>query len=356
MVLGILVREKAQTLFYFKKGQINQAVEMKKFGKDYGVKVKIIDLKETKYFKKIKKEVDLIHDKCYSQKKEERKLFIEFHKKCKKEKVPIFNDYELIKIVGNKWRLNNFLKNKKTLKTYLVPTFFYNIKNINNLIKSCGDLILKPIWGQEGKGIINLKKGGKIFWASYKRKENGKIKIKNKKLKNFSDVGFLIKEVWRNNNYIVQPQIDSLKFKNNIFDIRLTAQKMDRWEISGIGARVAGSGSFLCNIAAGGEMFDGEYVVGKSFPTKAKEIIEELKLTAKKTAKLLEKNIDGVVAELGFDFMIDKKGKIWLLEINSKPSPEIFYKKEMENIRKKMTLWPICFAKYYYENKKLKRN
>ncbi|MDD5551546.1 MAG: YheC/YheD family protein [Candidatus Pacebacteria bacterium] len=352
MTLGILVRSKPAVLAYSEKGQINQAVEMAKNAKIFGIKIKIIDFEDFRNFGKIKKTTDIIHDKCYSQRKEEKIIFKNFHKKCKKEGLPIFNDYGLIRVVGNKWKLNEFLKDKESIKECVVPTFFYDKKKIRKLLKTYGTLILKPIWGQEGTGVIEIKKNNGFFLASYKKREGGEFKIKTEKLKNLQDIESVILELWRNNNYIIQPKINSAKFENNVFDIRLTLQKMKDWEIGGIGARVAGKGSFLCNIAAGGEMFNGEYAIGKVFPQKKDNIIKKIESTAIEIGEFLEKEVDGIVAEIGFDFMIDEKGRAWLLEINSKPSPEIFYKKELEKMRRKMTFWPILFAKYYYGNKK----
>lgn len=352
MTLGILVRSKLGVFSYFEEGQIHQSVEMEKNAKNYSIEIKIIDCEYIRNFEKVKKTIDIIHDKCHSQSKEEKLFLKKFHKRCKKEGLPIFNDYELIRIVGNKWRLNDFLKEKKSIKECVIPTFSYHKKKIRKLFETYGTLILKPIWGQEGTGVIEIKKNDRFFLASYKKRDGKEFKIKTEKLKNLSDVESVISEIWRNNNYVIQPKINSAKFKNNVFDIRLTLQKMKDWEIGGMGARVARGGSFLCNIAAGGEIFDGEYVIKKVFPQKRKEIIRKLKSTGVKIGKLLEKAVDGIVAEIGFDFMIDKKGDIWLLEINSKPSPEIFYKKELEKTRKKMTFWPVLFAKYYYGNKK----
>ncbi len=351
MTLGILVRKKEDVFRYFKYGQINQVVEIKNYSKKHNIKIEIIDLYEKQKFKKIKEKVDVIYDKCYSKKPKERELFKKIHQFFRIKKIPIFNNYNLIIAVGNKWRLNNLLKNKKELKKYLIPTFLYSSKKTFNLFKKYKFLILKPIWGQEGTGVIEAKRVDDHFLVSYKKKNNGVFQIKRKKIKNISDIDFLIKKLWRNNNYIIQPKIESVKFKDRIFDIRLVLQKNKKWEISGFGARVASKDSFLCNIAAGGEIFDGKYIIREVFPKRYQKIIKDIEKAAIKIGELLEKKISGIVAELGFDFMIDKKGKVCLLEINSKPSPEIFYKKTMKKMRLKMTLWPIFFAKRYYENK-----
>lgn len=352
MRLGVLVRSKEKTELFLKKGQIHQAIEMQEKSSNFGIKVKIIELKKTINFEKIKKEIDMVYDKCYTLSQDEREILKNFHQKCKDSNLPIFNDYEFLKIVGNKWKMHKFLRNEVKIKSYLIDTFFYNKKNFSKLFKLYPFLILKPAYGQEGIGVIEIKKTKDGFLERHKIEDGKTCKIISHKLKTFSDIESLILKLWRNNIYIVQPKIESAKFKGRVFDIRVTLQKNKKWEISGIGARAASKGSFLCNIGAGGEMFDGEKIIKIVFQKNAKTIIKNLKTTSIKIGQFLEKSIKGIVAEMGFDFMIDKKGKIWLLEINSKPSHEIFYKKEMEIVREKMTLWPMTFAKKYYANKK----
>jgi hypothetical protein len=46
----------------------------------------------------------------------------------------------------------------------------------------------------------------------------------------------------------------------------------------------------------------------------------EIKMVALEIAKAFERLAEGHFAELGIDLAIDTQGKIWLIEINSKPS------------------------------------
>ncbi len=48
----------------------------------------------------------------------------------------------------------------------------------------------------------------------------------------------------------------------------------------------------------------------------------KLRRAALEIASGIEKYVDGHFAELGVDLAIDRSGRIWLLEVNSKPSKD----------------------------------
>ncbi|MDO7486367.1 hypothetical protein Q5O89_12050 [Peribacillus frigoritolerans] len=55
----------------------------------------------------------------------------------------------------------------------------------------------------------------------------------------------------------------------------------------------------------------------------------------------IEKNLDGIIAEIGFDFGLDKKGQVWMFEANSKPGRSIFSHpklKDFELLTRKLSL------------------
>jgi hypothetical protein len=41
-------------------------------------------------------------------------------------------------------------------------------------------------------------------------------------------------------------------------------------------------------------------------------------------SKALESQVEGIIGEIGFDLGIDKEGRVWLFEANSKPGRSIF--------------------------------
>ena len=58
-------------------------------------------------------------------------------------------------------------------------------------------------------------------------------------------------------------------------------------------------------------------------------------------AVAIEKHLDGIIGEIGFDFGIDTNGNVWLFEANSKPGRSIFSHpglKDSDVLTRKLTL------------------
>ena len=73
----------------------------------------------------------------------------------------------------------------------------------------------------------------------------------------------------------------------------------------------------------------------------AKEIEQKLTTAAITLSKSIENHLDGIIAEIGFDFGLDKHGQVWMFEANSKPGRSIFSHpklKEFELLTRKLSL------------------
>ncbi len=52
--------------------------------------------------------------------------------------------------------------------------------------------------------------------------------------------------------------------------------------------------------------------------------MSKLSEAALNISKALERNMEGIIGEIGFDFGLDRNGHVWLFEANSKPGRSIF--------------------------------
>jgi glutathione synthase/RimK-type ligase-like ATP-grasp enzyme len=355
MKIGILVRRK-ETLSVVTKGKKHLALEIKESNPN--VDVKFLFLKgpvpflKKDLFKKAKKEVDIVYDNCFPKGKKESLMLKKFHKDCRDNKLPIFNTYQFITTAANKWRTYNFfLKKDKFLKNNFIPSFLNNKRNLLNLINNENKLILKPIMGQEGIGIIKLEKKKDCFVADYSKNCGGKLLFASEKIKDISQLNERLKTISDKKKYILQPEIDIARINGRIFDVRVMMQKLDKWQINGLGARVAAANKFISNIHAGGEIFFAEDILRKIFPKNYAKIIDEISSLSLLIANLASEHIGNLLGEMGIDLLIDKEGKIWCTEVNSKPGYYLFYKSYMGNTRKKIVNWPVEFSLAYLKNK-----
>lgn len=92
--------------------------------------------------------------------------------------------------------------------------------------------------------------------------------------------------------------------------------------VTSIVARTAGSNHFVSNLARGGSLSTVREAVSKSsLPPGTKDSVQlQLPRTALAIARGVETFIPAHFGELGIDLALDQSGRIWLLEVNSKPS------------------------------------
>ena len=65
----------------------------------------------------------------------------------------------------------------------------------------------------------------------------------------------------------------------------------------------------------------------------AKEVERKLSEAALVLSDSMEKHLDGIIAEIGFDFGLDKKGQVWMFEANSKLGRSIFSRSKAQGFR-----------------------
>ncbi|MFA6436868.1 MAG: YheC/YheD family protein [Candidatus Paceibacterota bacterium] len=297
---------------------------------------------------------DIVYDRMFSKTAQEIEIFKEVHKKFNQLNILIVNSRKFIKLTCNKWEFYQLLYKNKFFRPYLPKTFLYEINIAKHLLKKCRAVILKPKYGGLGTGIISVIKKNfilPIYIIEYQTKNNSihkKYKKFNISLKTISS---LIEKGWkRGGGYIVQEKLTVAQYQKRVFDLRVMMQKTKKgWSVSGIGGRVAPLKGFLANIHAGGTIENGVDIIKNVFPKKSTIILRKIKKLSVALASYLEKST-GPAIEMGVDCILDKRGNIWIIEVNSKPSRFIFSRKDMLHLRKKMILRPLLYMKWLIEN------
>jgi len=219
----------------------------------------------------------------------------------------------------NKWRVHELLMENPDLHPYLPETLPLNLANLELMARKYSVLYLKPCNGSLGARIIKTKAtGGKLIYTVYYRgRHYGQVDSPEELLR-------ATKAVRGNRAYIVQQGISLNTYNNCSFDLRIIIQKNrdGKWLISKKLARVAPRGSSITNLSRGGRAALSERVMSKVFEgsrplIKAKN--EEMRRLCLTVAKTLEASSQEIYGELGLDIGIDKKGNLWVIEVNSKP-------------------------------------
>lgn len=251
----------------------------------------------------------------------------------------------------NKWEQYLTLKENPKLSPYLPPQTKYEYRGqLGNWLRE-GDVILKPISGGFGKGVLHLV-------ASPTALLEGRTKKNLFFRKSYPSVEDMLNSLIPRltSRYLVQPYLSLTTEDGAPFDIRLFMQKDEEgvWRKIGQGVRIGEPYHLTSNLHGGGRtmtlqafrrLYRGRIPEGME---------EELSRIGDEVATTLEKKY-APLFEIGLDMGVDRDHHLWILEANGKPGREIFRQMGDMAGMKTARLGPIRYA-LYLEKKGVKRN
>lgn len=214
------------------------------------------------------------------------------------------------------------LRRDPALQRYLPES--HQLSGYGILQKMCGRypvVFLKPVRGSLGKGILRISReeGG-----GYKLQSTTPLGTRKQSYSNLPKLFQAIAPKMKTTRFQIQQGLPLMEIGRRPVDFRALVQKngTGKWGVTSIVARTAGNNHFVSNLARGGSLSTVREAVGKSsMPPGAKESANiQLPKAALAIAKGVEAYIPAHFGELGIDLGMDQSGRIWLLEVNSKPS------------------------------------
>lgn len=221
--------------------------------------------------------------------------------------------------IASKGLKTMILERDTKIKTYIPKTAWYRDDRLYQMLDTFGMVFVKPDKGGGGVGIIRVKKVTNSL-VECKSLKHHKIVSKEK-------VSSLIHTYLKpEKRYLIQQGIELAKVNGRPFDIRLMLQRIDRkWKLTGMAAKLAAPGKIVTNFCKGGKPYTARDAVSKVCPMEASKKMEELKKLAYRVAHVLSERYSGL-KELGIDAGLDKNGNIWIFEVNTRPTYEMFRK------------------------------
>lgn len=226
--------------------------------------------------------------------------------------------YVFNKTFLDKKQVHETLMRDPHMRNMLPETYPYHPNRIRNMLMRHGTLYLKPTNGSLGSGIIRLSRIGRFIVCQYAT-ANGTT------TRSYRDIATAIAQLNRRvkgSFYLIQQGLRLVTSKGRPVDFRVLVQKNlhGNWAVTSVVGRIANDQHIVSNLARGGTVRKASDIVAELDPDQPKLPISKIRSTALDVANTFEQLADGHYAELGIDLAVDKTGKIWLLEINSKPS------------------------------------
>jgi glutathione synthase/RimK-type ligase-like ATP-grasp enzyme len=219
--------------------------------------------------------------------------------------------------------LGKMIKHKEMLQRsvllqHLPETHWLTPARTLRMLKSYSSIFIKPNHGSGGSGIIRARRirNGYEVRCGHKRKVIGSGSM-YKAIQSFRKPS---------QKYLVQRGLRLAKYKGSIFDARIYMQKPESdWIISGMVARVAAPNRYVTNFHKGGHAKPLPKVLSTLFENDSRKVKESLNKIRKLSYIIAETiNEHHSIRELGIDLGIEKNGRIWIIEANSKPGHKLF--------------------------------
>jgi glutathione synthase/RimK-type ligase-like ATP-grasp enzyme len=262
---------------------------------------------------------DVINNRLTSRKLENKPSVQHFMKEVKlKHQTTVFNEKFL-----DKTEVFDALKKDESLVRYLPES--HALRNYTTLKSMCtryNSVFLKPVRGSLGKGIIRVTRlDANNYQAMYATAAGSRKQQFSSLVKLFSTISAKMKTV----RYQIQQGLTLIEIQKRPVDFRALVQKnaSGKWTITSIVARTAGNHHFVSNLARGGTLSTVGEAVAKSnlnASVSRQDAAQRLQQAALNIARGVDAQIPAHFGELGIDLAMDTSGRVWLLEVNSKPS------------------------------------
>lgn len=278
----------------------------------------------------------VVHNRLHKRTNEKSEMFQQFTDQLQEWSIPYFNDHFL-----NKWTVHEQLARAEHLLPYLPDTALFSAKRLESWLDKYSVVFLKPINGSQGKQIFKACKTSNGYTLDYSSLQQQVSQTYS----SFHDLYKRLSPNIKKRQYILQQGLNLLHLDERPVDFRYLCHRSEnnRWQVTSSTARASKTGSFVSNLAQGGEMLSVNQVLSKQFDAKElPQIRKHLKELALEVAGEIGAVSEGVFGELGIDLAIDTSGHPWIIEVNTKPS------KNLDQPNKTRTIRPSAKAVILY--------
>ncbi|GGH14574.1 YheC/YheD family endospore coat-associated protein [Paenibacillus segetis] len=288
---------------------------------------------------------DIIYDRFFSRDNK--------HQRLKQRCLSLLTDNHpfvyLTRGLAGKWAVYQALCKSKEIAPYLPETIQYTgaIQLADWLSSHGGEAFLKPQHGTHGKRTLHVKITNMDDRLRV-RGRSGNNTIFRRIFRNKADGFEWINKITGKRNYLLQQYLQLNSSQEEPFDIRVLMQKNQNglWSLTGMAVRAGRRNSLTSNLHGGGTAYEVLPFLGRELGTTvSNELIHLITQLSERIPSYLESYF-GRLAELGIDFGVDKEGKVWILEVNSKPGRSSFSQiGDMKSARRSIEN-PIHYARY----------
>lgn len=250
--------------------------------------------------------------------------------------------------------IHRILWSDSDLRPYLPETVSASAGSLHTMMRRYSDLILKPVRGSVGRGIMRLRDAGSEWEVLYPPSKKSFPSRSPARLKRENAAAWLRRQRLPV-PYLIQERIPLAEAESRPVDLRVTVQRGLRgtWAVTGLFAKAAPPGSFISNIAKGGGAYPATELLSTVLPGHlVPAVISHVEALSLAVARRLSSGLP-LLGDLGMDIGITSKGYPYFIECNGRDQRYGFRKAGMERIWKETYVQPMAYASYLLEQREL---
>lgn len=285
---------------------------------------------------------DLVYDRIFTTNRADYIRYRKAIQSITSVKPPLVLNHGL----KGKWAVLQTLRRDSGLRPYLPETERWrDPERLARWLHHRGSVFLKPQEGSQGKGALLVRQSDDGSGFRMKGRDGWNRALDH----SFDDIRTLADWITRfigSRPYLIQEYLPLTDSGGAVYDIRSLVQKngCGLWEISGMAVRRGQEGSITSNLHGGGHAMEAGPFLTKEFGApRAQSILETLRFLSERIPHALESE-NGRLAELGLDLGVDRRGNVWIIEVNSKPGRSVFHRLCQVEAEMKAARNPMAYA------------
>jgi len=232
------------------------------------------------------------------------------------------------KVIRSKMKKGSPLMDDPIISRHVPKTDWLHYSSLKRMLRFYSTVYIKPDIGRRGNGIVRVK---------YINSSKSEISYEDKTIRCAAEDIYdeLQKILNPNKRYLIQQGIELATYHGRPFDVRVVLQKpLNRWHLSWVSAKVAPQkSSVVTNIAKGAkDVRINRTLRGIDQNINRLKVMSELIDVSYQIAQILGTRFPLKI--VGLDMGIDRKGKVWFIEANTRPDFRGLGKLDLNQYRK----------------------
>ena len=214
--------------------------------------------------------------------------------------------------LASKWLKTNALRSNPAIARHIPPSRLYSPAVLLRMPRSYGSVVLKPVRGTGGIGVMKVSLDGGRYRLAYMSGA--------RRFRTFDGLRRAVDAKRKGRAYLVQKDVRLATIAGRPIDYRVKVVKNNgQWVFRAMVGRLARKGLFVTNLCRGGTRMPAARGIRLSLsPRMVRAKTQQMRNLTRTATQLLESRFPGI-DQLGYDYGIDRKGHIWILEVNTRP-------------------------------------